>query len=283
VTRREIFAGAAACATSSLWAKNHWDRSRVSAITDEIGATADDAASFAHDQGMLFVEVRNEPGTNREYAMGREADMKAAAAHLANENLKVSVVNTSLLRFPWPGSPSADQTRWDHRMEDFQKALRCAQIMGADKIRVFAGTRVADPAGTFQQIADTMTEMASESEKARVSLILENDPGTNVATCADLAAVMKLGPSKWIGINWKPAPDGFQLLPKKRILNVRALAAGLAPGRPESINWRNILIALDKDGYGGRITLEVGQPGNKSIDIARDSLDQLVHIVREVS
>ena len=232
---------------------------------------------------MLFVEVRNEPGSNREYAAGREADMKAAAAHLANENLKVSVVNTNLLRFPWPGSPSADQARWDHRMEDWEKALRCAQIMGADKVRVFAGTRVADPAGMVQRTADTLLEMAAESEKEKVSLILENDPSTNVATCAELAEVMKLAPSKWVGINWKPAPDGFPLLPKKRILNVRVLAATLAPGRPESINWKTILIALDKDGYGGRITLEVGQPGSKSIDIARDSLDQLVHIVREVS
>ena len=168
-------------------------------------------------------------------------------------------------------------------MEDFQKALRCAQIMGADKIRVFAGTRVADPASTFQQIADTLTEMASESEKAKVSLILENDPATNVATCAELAEVMKLAPSKWIGINWKPAPEGFALLPKKRILNVRVVAATLAPGRPESVNWKSLLVALDKDGYGGRLTLEVGQAGSKSIGIARDSLDQLVHIVREVS
>lgn len=282
MTRREILAGAAACATS-LWARNHWDRSRISVITDEVGPTADDAASFAHDEGMLFVEVRNEPGSNREYAMGREADMKAAATLLAIENVKVSVVNTSLLRFPWPGSPSADQARWDRRMEDLQKALRCAQIMGADKIRIFAGTRVTDPASMFQRIADTIAEMAVESEKAKVSLILENDPGTNVASCADLAAMMKLVPSKWVGINWKPAPDGYSLLPKKRILNVRVPAASLFPGRPESMNWRTILTALDKDGYGGRITLEVGQTSDKKFETARDSLDQLVHIVREVS
>jgi sugar phosphate isomerase/epimerase len=282
VTRREILVGAAVCATP-LWARNHWDRSRISALTDEIGATADDAASFAHDAGMLFVEVRNQPGSNREYAMSREADMKAAAAHLANENLKISVVNTSLLRFHWPGSPSADQARWDHRMEDLQKALRCAQIMGADKIRIFAGTRVDDPASMFQRIADTMSEMAAECEKEKVSLILENDPGTNIASCAEIAAVMKLVPSKWVGINWKPAPDGYPLLPKKRLLNVRVPAASLSPGRPESMNWKTILTALDKDGYGGRITLEVGQTANESFDLARDSLDQLVHIVREVS
>jgi sugar phosphate isomerase/epimerase len=286
VTRRELLAVTAAgtaAGGAALWAaRAHWDRSRISAITDEIGATADDAASFAHDAGMLFVEVRNQPGTNREYATGREADMKATATHLANENLKVSAVNTSLLDFAWPGGPSApDQARWDRRMDDLQKALRCAQVMGADKLRIFAGTRVADPSSMLQSTADVLAEMAAEAEKQKVALLLENHPDTNVASCAELAAVMKLVPSKWVGVNWQAAPDGYALLPKKRILNVRVPAASLTPGRAESMNWRAILTSLDKDGYSGRITLEIG-PG-KSMDVARDALDQLVHIVREVS
>ena len=82
----------------------------------------------------------------------------------AKEGLKVSFVNTGLLKFTWPGTePSrrrpetpeardkrlaSEKLRWDQRMEDFQKAIRCAHIMGCDKVRVFAGTRVADP-GTF--------------------------------------------------------------------------------------------------------------------------------------
>ncbi|MEI9971833.1 MAG: hypothetical protein WDO73_07135 [Ignavibacteriota bacterium] len=91
MTRRELLVGSAAC-TAPLWGRSHWDRTRISAITDEIGANPDDAASFAHNAGMLYVEVRNLPGSNREYAAGREADAQATAAHLANENLKVSVV-----------------------------------------------------------------------------------------------------------------------------------------------------------------------------------------------
>ena len=284
MTRRELLLASAAASAANLWARSHWDRSRISAITDEIGGTADDAATFAHDAGMLFVEVRNQPGTNREYAAGREADMQATATHLANENLKVSVIDTSLLKFAWPGGPSAaDQARWDRRMDDLQKALHCAQTMRADKLRIFAGTRVADPQGALQRTADTLSEMAVEAEKQKVFLLLENDPDTNVASCAELAAAMKLVPSKWVGIDWKPAPDGYALLPKKRIMNVRVPAASLTPGRPEAMNWRTILTALDKDGYSGRVTLEMGSAGGKGFDAARNALDQLVHIVREVS
>jgi hypothetical protein len=282
VTRRELLAGAAACAATS-WARSHWDRSRISAITDEIAADADEAASFAHSSGMPYVEVRYQPGTNREYATGREADAQAAAANLAIENVKVSTVITSLLKFPWPGSPNADQARWNRRMEDFQKALRCTQIMGADKLLLFAGTRAADAAGMVPKTADALTEMAAESEKQKVTLLIENDPETNIATGADLAALMQLVPSKWAGISWKPAADGYSVLPRKRILNVRVPAATLVPGRPESLNWRSILTQLDKDGYGGRVTLKAGPGGAKGVDAARDALDQLVHVVREVS
>ena len=286
VTRRELLAGGAACA-ATLWARAHWDRSRIAAITDEIGASADEAADFARENGLLCVEVRNLPGTNREYATGREADIEAAAAHLNNEKVKVSVVDTSLLKFAWPdtqplkGAP--DQARWDRRMDDLRKALRSAQIMGSDKLGIFAGARAADPASLFPRTADAIAEMALEAEKQKVTLLLENDPATNVATSEELAAVMKLVSSKWVGINWKPAPEGYALLPKRRILNVRVPAASLDPGKPESINWKSILVALDKDGYGGKIALETGIAGSAGIAVARDSLDQLVHIVREVS
>jgi sugar phosphate isomerase/epimerase len=216
--------------------------------------------------------------------MGREADMKAAVTHLTNENLRVSVVNTSLLKFPWPGGDTpGDQARWNQRMDDFQKALRCAQIMGADKLRIFAGTRTANPASMFPRIADAIGEMAAEAEKQKVSLVLENDAETNVATCAELAEAMKLIPSKWVGINWKPAADGYPLLPKKRILNVHVPAATLVVGKPEFLNWKTILMALEKDGYAGRITLEIGPQGDKGIDATRDAFDNLVHVVREVS
>lgn len=282
VTRRELLAGSAACA-GILWAREHWDRSRISVITDEIATTPDDAASFAHESGIQFVEVRNLPGTDRAYAAARDAESKSAATLLSIQGVKVAAVDTTLLRFPWPGSPSADQARWDRRMEDLQRALRCAQITGADKVLVFSETRVADPPSTFERLAATLTEMAAECEKQKVTLLLENDPATNVATCADLAAIMKLVPSKWVGISWKPAPEGYSMLPRRRILNVRVPAASLSPGRPENLNWRSILTALDKDGYSGRVTLEAGAAGKSVVNTTRDALDQLAHVVREVS
>jgi len=318
-TRRELLAAGAAwtgaaCA-STAWARGRWDRSRISAITDELGGTPDEAVAFAREYGLQFVEIRNQPGTNKEYAALREADIKADASHLVNEGVKVSCVNTSLLKFAWPGSePSpttaepeeADQrekplasgkARWDRRMDDLRKALRCAQIMGADKLRIFAGTRAAGAraagvSAMLQRTADTIGEMALVAEKEKICLLVENDAASNAANSAELAGVLKLVPSKWVAIDWnphnargleKPFPDGYALLPRKRILNVRAHAGGLIPGGAETEDWKAMLLALDRDGYNGKIALETGVLDGPRTAAARAALDQLVRIVREVS
>jgi hypothetical protein len=50
-------------------------------------------------------------------------------------------------------------------MEDLRKALRCARIMGSDKVRIFAGARAAGSASMLQLIAGTIAEMALGAEK----------------------------------------------------------------------------------------------------------------------
>jgi sugar phosphate isomerase/epimerase len=304
VTRREILLAGAASA-STLWARSHWDRSRISAITDEIGNTSDAAVDSAHELGLQYVEIRNQPGTNKEYIALREADIQADAAHFVNEGIKVSCIDTSLLKFAWPETQpalatpedpdqrdkrvAAETARWDRRMDDLRRALHCAQTMGADKVRIFAGSRLAEPSALLQRTAETIGEMALEAERQKITLLLENDPATNVATSAELASLCKLLPSKWVGVSWdphaayrldKPFPAGYALLPKKRILNVHAPARSLTPGGAESEDWKAILLALDHDAYSGKIAVETGV---FDIAMARDAFDQLVHIVREVS
>jgi len=67
MTRRELLAAGAACA-GTLWARGRrFDKSRISAITDEIGLTTDDSIAFAHQYGLQNVEIRNEPAKKKEY------------------------------------------------------------------------------------------------------------------------------------------------------------------------------------------------------------------------
>jgi len=139
MTRRELLAAGGA-SVSTVWARSRIDKSRISAITDEIGMSTDESIAFAHQYGIQFVEIRNPPGSRKEYFSLSEPEIKVDAVRFRNEGIKVSFVNTSLLKFGWPGSepvrrrpeePAArekrladEKARWDQRMEDLRKALR---------------------------------------------------------------------------------------------------------------------------------------------------------------
>jgi len=306
MTRRELLAAGAACA-SAVWARPRFDKSRISAITDEIGKTAEDAIAFAHQYGLQFVEIRNPPSDRREYFTLPEPDLQAAAATFAAEGLKVSFINTSLLKFAWPGSEPArrrpedpaarerrlasEKARWDRRLDDLRGGIRCAQIMGCDKVRVFTGTRVAEPPTVYHRIAETLAEMAEVAQREKVYLLVENEGSQNVATSAELADLMKLTPSRWIGVNWDPHnaysretsfPDGYGLLPKKRLLNVQVKAKGVMPESKEKEDWKSILLALERDGYQGKIGLETHIFDGTLIEAAHKSMDEIMHIVGQL-
>jgi sugar phosphate isomerase/epimerase len=307
MTRRELLAAAGAACAVPLWAKSHFDKSRISAITDEIGKTTDDSIAFAHKYGLTNVEIRNVPG-GKEYYTLPEAQIKADALRFKNEGLKVSFVNTGLLKFTWPGTEAArrrtetpeardkrlanEKARWDRRMDDLRAAIRCAQIMGCDKVRVFTGTRTANPSEVFPRIAETIgSEMAAVAEKEKVYLLIENEGSQNVATAAELNDSLKLIPSKWVGCNWDPHnaygkekafPEGYEALPKKRVMNIQIKGKGVMPASPEKEDWKTIFQALEKDGYKYKVGLETHIFDGTLIAAAHTSMEEIMRIVGEL-
>ncbi|HZT30100.1 MAG TPA: sugar phosphate isomerase/epimerase family protein [Bryobacteraceae bacterium] len=307
MTRREVLA-AGGLSVMPLWARRHFDRSRISAITDEIGKTADEAMAFARQYGLHWVELRSVPETRKEYAFLPEAELKGTAAALAANGLKVSFLNTGLMKFPWPGTQpvrrreesaeararraAADQARFERRMEDLKRTLNAAHILGVDKVRVFTGSRVADPESLYPRIADILGEMAFVAEKEKIHLLVENEGSCNVATSAELAKFLPLLASRWVGLNWDPQnalpyqevpyPDGYSLLPKKRILNVQIKAKGVMPSSPERLDWKAILEALDRDGYRGEVGLETHIFDGTLIAAAHISMKEILRIAGEL-
>src|SRR5947207_2102167 len=158
MTRRDLLA--AALSAPALCAKRHFDRSRISAITDEIGKTPDESITFAKQYGLQWIELRNVPG-GKEYIYLDEPGLKAAAASFKVNGLKVSFLNSSLMKFAWPGIEPArrrqeseeaaakrkatETARYEKRMDDLKKALNACQILGVDKLRIFTGTRAVEP------------------------------------------------------------------------------------------------------------------------------------------
>jgi hypothetical protein len=79
-------------------AKTRITKSRISAITDEIGPAQADAIAFAKQFGLQWVELRNVPGTKKEFAFLSEPELKRYAAELAANKIKSSLLKTSLLK-----------------------------------------------------------------------------------------------------------------------------------------------------------------------------------------
>ncbi len=288
--------------------KSRITKANISAITDEIGATQADAIEFAHRYGMECVELRNVPETKKEFSYLSEPELKKWAAELSANRLKVTFLNCSLFKFSWPGTEpenaaketpekraarlAADQKKWDRRKEDVASALNAANILGCDKIRLFTGTRVANPETVYPLIVRTVEELIPMAEKARVKLLIENESTENIGTSAELKAIMELIPSKAVGCNWDPGnaqslhevpwPDGYSVLPKDRMMNAQFKAKNLLDG-PEKLDWKAILEAMQKDGYKGHIGLEThGGPGTL-LERANESMKRIMQMVGELS
>lgn len=305
MTRREILLGTLTAAPLSAKAKI--DRSRISAITDEIGKTPEESIAFAKQYDLRWVELRAIPGAKKEYAFLPEAEVKLAAASFAASGIGVSFLNSSMLKFGIPGAdpvrrrPESDEARarrlraegerFERRMEDLRVALRNCHILGVDRARVFTGSRVAEPEKLYPRIAGILGEMALVAEKEKIHLLIENEGSCNVASSAELVTLLKLLPSKWIGINWDslngvsqkeiPFPDGYEMLPKKRIGNVQMKGKTLLD-YPEKLDWKPIFKALQRDGYQGKIGLETHIFGEGQIAASHASMREILRIVQEL-
>jgi sugar phosphate isomerase/epimerase len=309
-TRRNILRTAAAAPLifiPRLLAKNRIDRSRISAITDEIGMTTTESIDFAKTYGLKWVEVREIREKKKEVGLAPEVDVKELAAALGGAGLKVSFMNTSLLKFNWPGMDAVrvprnetpekkekrlvtEKQRFDRRMEDLGKALDAAKILGCDKVRVFTGSRTADPQSTYPRIVEVFTPMVEEAAKRKIHLLVENEASQNVATSAELGVLVPMLKSPWFGYNWDPNnahsakeipfPDGYKKLPIDRMMNSQVKARDLLPDFPaDNLPWHDIMEAMQKDGYKGHIGLETHIFDGTLIPKANLSMKEILRIV----
>ncbi|MBL8216134.1 MAG: sugar phosphate isomerase/epimerase [Bryobacterales bacterium] len=311
VTRRMLFASALGGAALPLLAKGRIDLSRVSAITDEIARSSADAVKFVQQYGLKWVELRNVPGQRKEYIYLDEAELRAEAKLLDEAKLRVSFLNSSLLKVTVPGIEpvgwakalaegkttaeklearrKSDAVKWERRMEDLKKGIRAAKILGTDKLRVFTGWRGADVNAVMPRIAEIINEMAVVAEKEKIHLLIENEGACNVGSCAELAALLKMVPSKYVGLNWdpmngmhfneQPYPEGYQMLPKHRIANVQ-IKGKTVLDYPEKLDWRAILDGLVRDGYKGQVGLETHIFGDGQIQASHDSMKVIVGMLK---
>ncbi len=306
MNRRELlFGGFAACGLMA--GKGRLGRSRLSAISDEVGASPEDAIAFAKKYGLQWLELRNVPGQKVNYFYMSPEELKPHAQAFAENGIGISFLNTSLLKFGLPGTepisrkketPEArekrlprEQAMFDRRMDDLRKCIRAAQALKADRLRIFTFSRVQDPPSTFARVAEIVEPMVRLAENEGVRLLIENESSCNVGTCAESAAMLKLLPAKGLGMNWdalngfslgEPAfPEGYALLPKDRIWNVQFKGKSILD-TPDHLDWAGIAAALDRDGYGGELGLETHYFDGTNLEKSHLAMQAMLRIVGSV-
>ncbi len=309
MNRRELLGALLASGTAFGRGKKRIDISRFSAITDEIAKSPAAAIAFAKQYDMRFIELRGVPGGRMSYEAMPDDQLRQAAGEFKQAGLRVSFLDASLLKHSLPGAEPARRTpepaearerrikrdgeAFERRLEYLTRAFRAAKILGTDKVRVFTFTRVADPAALMPRIVKILEPMVDAAKREKIYLLVENEASCNAATCTELAALMRMLPSKWIGINWDPHnglaykevpfPDGYRLLPKKRIGNVQIKGRSLLPEFPNRFDWPAIFDTMLADGYKGLFGLETHIFGEEQVRRSHECMKEIHRLIAQAN
>ncbi|GGJ23760.1 sugar phosphate isomerase/epimerase family protein [Paenarthrobacter histidinolovorans] len=89
---------------------------------------------------------------------------------------------------------SLDDAEWHKAVDEFRGAIDTAQLLGADRVRVYAGSwhpGDTDHAARWGQLRKALETLAPEAQQAGVRLCVENHFGTMTQTAADTAALVR--------------------------------------------------------------------------------------------
>jgi L-ribulose-5-phosphate 3-epimerase len=89
---------------------------------------------------------------------------------------------------------SLDDAEWRTAVDEFRGAIETAHLLGADRVRVYAGAWHPgdnDHAARWAKLREALETLAPEAGQAGVRLCVENHFGTMTQTAADTAALVR--------------------------------------------------------------------------------------------
>jgi sugar phosphate isomerase/epimerase len=89
---------------------------------------------------------------------------------------------------------SLDEVEWSTAVDEFRGAIETAHLLGADRVRVYAGSwhpGDTDHTARWAQLRKALETLAPVADQAGVRLCVENHFGTMTQTAADTAALAR--------------------------------------------------------------------------------------------
>jgi sugar phosphate isomerase/epimerase len=304
--RRSFLAATLAAAIPAPSAIRRIDKSRISAITDEVSRSSAEAVEFAHKFELQWLSLRDIPSNERTktaYYFLEPKMLQQVKKEYKDAGIGISFLDTPFLKFALPGTtpkrsrpeePAARETRlarekalFDNRLADLRLGIRASHVFDCPQLRIFTFTRIEEPESIFPRIAEVISEYAAIAEKDGVKLLIENETTQNAGTAAETAKLLKLLPRN-VGVNWdtlnslplgeKTYPDGYEALPKDRIWNVHVKGKSLLD-YPEHQDWPAIFSALERDGFAGRLELETHISGEQQVPASHASMKEIMRLL----
>ena len=119
-------------------------------------------------------------------------DMRAAqAAQRASEETGIPIVGLT----PYTtGINALDEKEWTEAVDELRGAIEIAQVVGADRLRIYAGSWRPDQddhSDHWNQLVAALTVLAPEASAAGVRLCVENHFGTMTQSAAQTARLVE--------------------------------------------------------------------------------------------
>jgi L-ribulose-5-phosphate 3-epimerase len=253
---------------------------KLGVINDEITQDLDHALAVAREFGLQFVELR--AMWNKNLMDLTEEEVKEARRLLTKYGVKVSDIASPFMKVDAPGFTTKEGQRdtfnarfgYKEQPEVLERAMELAKVFETDKIRVFSFWRIEKPAQVFDLVVSDLRKALERAKKQNIKLVLENEHDCNIATAAESVKLLAAIGDPYLGLNWdpgnayaageKPYPDGYNLLPKNRILHMHVKdAKRTATGKSDwaamgkgDIDYVGQFKALMRDGYSHAVSLE---------------------------
>lgn len=258
----------------------------LAAITDEYSQDLDVALSAMAEAGMTGVELRTIGGRN--ILDLTDAELDHVRARVETRGMRVLSIASPVLKCTLPDAPPVDPRfqqdvfgaprTYDEQPALIDRSFDVAARTGAGIIRVFSYWRTVQPTACFGRVASALEAMAERAHPRGVIIALENEHACNVATGAEAARFLELGRHPALQLIWDPAnalvagepmpyPDGYNLLPKRRIAHVHAKDCTVDGHTPTwtnigaNLDWPGQIRSLVNDGFRGAISLETHWKG----------------------
>ena len=256
---------------------------KLAVINDEIDQDFEKACRIAsQDFGLQWIELRGMWNKNiTELTPQQITDAKKI---LAEHKLRVADIASPLFKTDWPGAPISPQSEkrdqfhadFDAHAQDklLEHCIELAHAFETDRIRCFDFWRLTDQKPYRDAINAKLREAADRCAKDKLILLLENEMSCNTATGEEAAATLAAVPNTNFMLNWdpgnaaalfsKPYPEGYDLLPKKRIGHCHCKDVTYpsehkyewAPVGAGVVDWVGQLKALKRDGFHYALSLE---------------------------